>query len=129
MKSISPRWALHNNRLLLGAFEDLDQQTESDLLQIVEDALGGIWEKSVSKREGRRDAMLDRSTRLRGECFGRRVKLPRRAPSYSSKRLAGAGAVSERREKRTVWYHVANAFSLLVSSIEPGPGNKEIKGC
>src|SRR6266576_7184091 len=41
------------------AFEDLDQQTESDLLQIVEDALGGIWEKSVSKREGRRDAMLD----------------------------------------------------------------------
>ncbi len=53
------RWALHNNRLLLGAFEDLDQQTESDLLQIVEDTLGGIWEKSVSKREGRRDAMLD----------------------------------------------------------------------
>ena len=31
---------------------------ESDLLQIVENALGGIWEKSVSKREGRRDAML-----------------------------------------------------------------------
>jgi hypothetical protein len=29
---------------------------------------------------------------------------------------------SERREKRTVWYHVANAFSLLVSSIQP-PGN------
>jgi hypothetical protein len=52
------RWALHDNRLLLGAFKDLDQPTESDLLQIVEDALGGIWEKPVSKWEGRRTPCL-----------------------------------------------------------------------
>jgi len=26
---------------------------------------------------------------------------------------------TDRREKRTVWYHVANAFSLLVSTIAP----------
>ena len=34
---------------------------------------------------------------------------------------------TERREKRTVWYHVANAFSLLVSTIAPMPNNEQIK--
>jgi len=33
----------------------------------------------------------------------------------------------ERRDKRTVWYHVANAFSLLVSTIAPMPSNEKIK--
>jgi hypothetical protein len=32
-----------------------------------------------------------------------------------------------RREKGTIWYHVANAFSLLVSSIQPAPSKDEIK--
>ena len=34
---------------------------------------------------------------------------------------------TERREKRTVWYHVANAFSLLVSTIAPMPNTEQIK--
>jgi hypothetical protein len=34
------RWALHNHRLLLGAYEDVEQQNEFDLLQIIEDLLG-----------------------------------------------------------------------------------------
>jgi hypothetical protein len=33
----------------------------------------------------------------------------------------------DRREKRTVWYRVANAFSLLVSTIAPMPSNENIK--
>ena len=33
------RWALNNHRLLLGAYEDVEQQNEFDLLQIVEDLL------------------------------------------------------------------------------------------
>jgi hypothetical protein len=33
---------------------------------------------------------------------------------------------TERRDKRTVWYHVANAFSLLVSSQQP-TGADDIK--
>jgi hypothetical protein len=35
---------------------------------------------------------------------------------------------SERREKRNIWYYVANAFSLLVSSLEPAP-DKDIRYC
>ena len=34
------RWALNSHRLLLGAYEDVEQQNEFDLLQIVEDLLG-----------------------------------------------------------------------------------------
>jgi hypothetical protein len=34
---------------------------------------------------------------------------------------------TERRDKRTVWYHIANAFSLLVSTIAPMPNNEQIK--
>jgi len=36
------RWALNNHRLLLGAYEDVEQQNEFDLLQVVEDLLGAI---------------------------------------------------------------------------------------
>jgi len=36
-------------------------------------------------------------------------------------------SVTLRREKRTVWYHVANAFSLFVSTIAPMPSNEQIK--
>jgi hypothetical protein len=33
----------------------------------------------------------------------------------------------DRREKRTVWYHVANAVSLLVSTMTRMPSNEQIK--
>ena len=34
---------------------------------------------------------------------------------------------TDRRDKRTVWFHVANAFSLLVATIAPTPSNEQIK--
>ena len=43
------RWALHDSGNLLGAYEELSEQTaEQDLLEIVEETLGGCWEKAVS---------------------------------------------------------------------------------
>jgi hypothetical protein len=32
---------------------------------------------------------------------------------------------TDRREKRTVWFHIANAFSLLVSTIAPTAQGKD----
>jgi hypothetical protein len=50
------------------------------------------------------------------------------APSCLSKLSADDGSYdTERREKRTVWYHVANAFSILVSTIAPTASNEQIK--
>ena len=34
---------------------------------------------------------------------------------------------AERRDKKTVWHYVANAFSLLVSTIASMPSNEQIK--
>jgi hypothetical protein len=33
----------------------------------------------------------------------------------------------DRRDKRTAWFYVANAFSLLVATIAPMPSNEQIK--
>ena len=122
------RWALHDHRLLLGAFEDLDEQTESDLLQIIEDGLGGMWEKPASKWEGRRDAVLDLIGKATAGLFQPALQIDPIGARLLIEALSGRWSYeSERREKRTVWYHVANAFSLLVSSIEPELSHEEIK--
>jgi len=36
-------------------------------------------------------------------------------------------SVTLRRNKRTVWYHVASAFSLLVATLAPTASNEQIK--
>ena len=122
------RWALNNHRLLLGAYEDVEQQNEFDLLQIVEDLLGEYCEKPLSKWEGRRDGVLDLIDRPVPGHFSRASKSMGLAPSCLSKLSADDGSYdTERREKRTVWYHVANAFSILVSTIAPTASNEQIK--
>ena len=34
---------------------------------------------------------------------------------------------TDRLDKRTVWYHIANPFSLLVATIAPTASNEQIK--
>ena len=34
---------------------------------------------------------------------------------------------TDRRDKRTVWYHVANAFSLLVATLAPMASAEQIR--
>ena len=122
------RWALQNHRLLLGAYEDLEQQTEWDLLQIIEDVLGGMWEKPVSKWEGRRDDVLDLIGKATPGMFQPALQIDQSGAKLLIEALSGRWRYeSERREKRTVWYHVANAFSLLDSSIEPVGKNYKVK--
>ncbi|HEY2922941.1 MAG TPA: hypothetical protein VGK77_28515, partial [Candidatus Binatia bacterium] len=119
------RFALQDNRLLLGVVEDdLDEQTKWDLLEIVEDALGGFWEKSESKWEARRDAVLELIGKATPGAFRPALQIDPSAKILIEALNGRWTYESERRERRTIWYHVANAFSLLVSSIQP-PGNDE----
>jgi phage terminase large subunit-like protein len=122
------RHALTDQRLLLGVVEDdIDENTRWDLLQIVEDALGGYWEKSLSKWEGRRDAVLELIGKATPGAFRPALQIDPQA-KLLIEALSGRWTYeSERRERRTIWYHVANAFSLLVSSIEPAPVKQDIK--
>jgi hypothetical protein len=122
------RFALQDNRLLLGTFEDdLDEQTKWDLLQIVEDALGGFWEKSESKWESRRDAVLELIGKATPGAFRPALQIDPSA-KLLIEALSGRWTYeSERRERRTIWYHVANAFSLLVSNIQPASHDEKVK--
>jgi hypothetical protein len=111
------RWALNNHRLLLGAYEDVEQQNEFDLLQIVEDLLGGYWEKLLSRWEGRRDGVLDLISKATPGTFQPSLQIDGTGAKLLIEALGGRWSYdTERRDKRTVWYHVANAFSLLVAT-------------
>ncbi len=112
------RWAMRNHPMLLGAFEEVDQQTEWDLLEILEDAIGGIWEKSPSKWESRRDAVLDLIGKATPGLFCPALQIDPIGAKVLIEALSGRWTYnSERREKRTIWYHVANAFSLLYQAL------------
>ncbi|HXQ34215.1 MAG TPA: hypothetical protein VN843_09395 [Anaerolineales bacterium] len=122
------RWALNNHRLLLGAYEDVEQQNEFDLLQIVEDLLGGYWEKPLSRWEGWRDGVLDLIGKATPGTFQPSLQIDGIGAKLLIEALSGRWSYdTDRREKRTVWYHVANAFSLLVATIAPTVSNEQIK--
>jgi hypothetical protein len=101
------RWALNSHRLLLGAYEDVEQQNEFDLLQIVEDLLVrrllGKKNRSASGRAGATACLISSARPLRGH-FSRASKSMGPARSCLSRLSAGAGAMTlDRREKRTMW--------------------------
>ena len=112
----------------MGAYEDVEQQNEFDLLQIVEDLLGGYWEKPLSKWEARRDGVLDLIGKATPGTFQPSLQIDGTGAKLLIEALSGRWSYdTDRRDKRTVWYHVANAFSLLVSTIAPMPSNEQIK--
>jgi hypothetical protein len=86
----------------LGAYENVEQQNEFDLLQIVEDLLGGYWEKPLSKWEGRRDAVLDLIGKATPGTFQPSLQIDGTA-KLLIKALSGRWSYdTDRREKRTV---------------------------
>jgi hypothetical protein len=78
----------------LTTYEDVEQQNEFDLLQIVEDLLGGYWEKPLSKWEGRRDGVLDLIGKAAPGTFQPSLKSTGLAPSCLSKLSADDGAMT-----------------------------------
>jgi len=98
-------------------------------LQIVADLLGGYWEKPLSKWEGRRDGVLDLIGKATPGTFQPSLQIDGTGATLLIEALSGRWSYdTERREKRTVWYHVANAFSLRVSTIAPMPSDEKNQG-
>jgi hypothetical protein len=115
-------------REIFGTFEAIDGHTEWDLIQIVEDTIGGSWDTALGEWDARRDAMLD----LIGKAIPGAFKPALQIDGTDARLLVEALSVrwsyeQDRREKRTVWHYVANAFSLLLSGIQPTPSKEEIK--
>jgi hypothetical protein len=122
------RFALNDSRLLLGSFEEVQGQTQWDLVKILENALGGIWDTPlVSDWPARRDAVLDLINKATLGTFRPALQIDSIEARILIEALAGRWSYEkDRREKRTVWYYVANAFSLLVSSIQPAGNDEKI---
>ena len=74
-----PRGAV--NSILLTTYEDVEQQNEFDLLQIVEDLLGGYWEKPLASGKAGATACLISSARPLPGHFSRAFKSMGLAPS------------------------------------------------
>ena len=86
------------------------------------------WEKALSKWEGRRDGVLDLIGKATPGTFQPSLQIDGTGAKLFIEALSGRWSYdTDRREKRTVWYHVANAFSLLVSTMAPGASNEQIK--
>ena len=85
-------------------------------------------EKPLSEWEGRRDGVLDLIGKATPGTFQPSLQIDGTGAKLLIEALSGRWSYdTDRREKRTVWYHVANAFSLLVSTIAPTASNEQIK--
>ena len=130
VETVVKPWLNANARqcTILGAFEKIDGHTEWDLIQIIEDAIGGSWQTADSEWEARRDAVLDLIGKATPGTFQPSLQIDGTGAKLLIEALSGRWSYdTERRDKRTVWYHVANAFSLLVATMAPMPSNEQIK--
>jgi len=112
---------------ILGTFEKIDGHTEWDLIQILEDAIGGSWQTADSEWEARRDAVLDLVGKAAPATFRPALQIDSIDARLLIEALSGRWSFqNDRREKRTVWYHIADAFSFIVSTMAPMPSNEKI---
>jgi hypothetical protein len=113
---------------LMGAMEEIDGHTEWDLIQTIEDAIGGIWESPESKWESRRDAVLDLVGKATPATFRPALQIDPGAKLLIEALSGRWTNENDRRDKRTVWFHTVNAFALLISIIAPAAlSNDDVK--
>ena len=116
-------WLLAKGNLSQDRVLGVHEETDSwDLIQILERTIGRRWEPCQSSWEGRREALLD--------LLGRFV--PWSYPGEPALKIDGVEArllvealsgrwsyEKDRRDRRDVWWFIADAFSLAISRIEP----------
>src|SRR4029453_18086476 len=78
--------------------------------------------------EGRRNAVLDLIGKATPGLFRPALQIDPVDARLLIEALSGRWVFeNERRDQRNIWFHVANAFSLLVSSIEPVSNDDKVK--
>ena len=99
------------------------------LVEILENTLGGAWEPGEGSMESRRDGMLEAFAKAVPYSFTPSVQIDPVAARILIDALSSRWTFEPRRD-RDVWWHVANAFSLLVERISPTSNagrNREIE--
>ena len=115
--SRNANFVFHERRHLLGSYEQTDQW---NLLEILEE-FGGTWEPSVNSWESRRDQMLDCLGKSLPYVFGPALTIDPVDGRLLIEALSGRWSYEKeaRRDRRNLWWYVANAFSLVIDRIAP----------
>jgi hypothetical protein len=92
-------------------------------LQILEDLLGGYWEKPLSKWEGRRDRVLDLIGKATPGTFQPSLQIDGTSAKLLEARSGRWSYEQDRRDKRTC----RQCVFCLVATIAPMPSNEQIK--
>ena len=105
---------------LLGALEDADQQVSSDMRRTIGEILGaGEWTTIRKPWESRRDAMLDVLAKAMPFKCQAILQLDPVGARPLVEALSGRWTFEkDRRDTRNASWHVANAFTLLLSRLE-----------
>lgn len=84
--------------------------------QTLEEILGGEWKTAVSPWESRRDGMLDVLGKATPYVFTPALQIDPVDGRLLIEALSGRWSYEKeaRRDRRNIWFHVANAFSLLI---------------
>ena len=109
------RWVFTNRSLLLGAYDNADQQAQWELAQIIDSTLGGMWDPPAHPWEIRRETMLDVLGKAQPFTMTAALQINQGDARLLVEALSGRWSFEkDRRDQRNVWHYVANAFSLCV---------------
>src|SRR5262249_35782675 len=105
---------------LLGGLEDADPQVISDMRRTIDEILGaGQWTTIKKPWESRRDAMLDVLAKAMPYIFKPMLQIDPVDARPLIEALSGRWSFEkDRRDVRNASWHVANAFTLLLTRLE-----------
>ena len=105
---------------LLGGLEDADPQVSSDMRRTIDEILGaGQWTTIKKPWESRRDAMLDVLGKAMPFTFQPILQLDPVNARPLIEALSGRWSFEkDRRDVRNASWHVANAFTILLTRLE-----------
>jgi hypothetical protein len=99
------------------------------MYQTIEGILGGEWWPAESPWESRRDAMLDVLGKATPYVFTPALQIDPVDGRLLIEALSGRWSYEKeaRRDRRNIWFHVANAFSLLIVRMVLEQQTRDIK--
>jgi phage terminase large subunit-like protein len=110
------RWAFHNRRIV--GVCDADPRTQYELLEIINETLGGDWEPAANTWEIRREAILDLLGKSAPFAFTPALQISPGARLLIESLSGRWSYEKDRRDQRNIWYHVANALGLVIGSLQ-----------
>jgi hypothetical protein len=116
---------------ILGAYSnDGDVQMQWTNLLLIETTIGGNWSPTYNPWESRKDLLLDLLSKAVPGAFIPALQIDPTDARLLVDALSGRWSYEKnRRDTRTIWHHVANAFTCAVDRVGPGepPTPKQVR--